>query len=122
MLEPIEIDLKRWGYNRQTVWVTEDSEGITIPQLIQKIEDWYYQTKKLKYNIEAFNLRTDSFDCNNLFEFLVHLKMTENSNLKYPIIINNQWQVIDWRHRICKAILQGKKELDAIQILDDTVI
>lgn len=120
MLKNIELDLLRWGYNRQTV--SNENEEIDIPSLIQKIKDWFYETKKFKYNIEAFNLATDNFKCDNLFEFLVHYKLTENAELKYPIIINNQWQVIDWRHRICKAILKWKKEIDAIQILDSTII
>lgn len=122
MIEAIKIDTLRRGHNRQSIGVSEESEWITISSLIQRIEDWYYQIKKLKYNIEVFNLRSDSFSCDSLFEFLVHCKKIEDANLKYPIIINNEWQVIDGRHRICKAILQGDKEIDAIQILDSTII
>lgn len=120
MLKTIELDILRWGYNRQTVWNWDNV--VEIPNLIQKIKDWFYETKEFKYNIEAFNLATDSFKCDNLFDFLVHYKLTENADLKYPIIINKQWQIIDWRHRICKAILQWKKEINAIQILDCLVI
>jgi len=120
MLEAIKEDLKRWGHNRQSVWNWDES--IDIPTLLQKIEDWYYKTKEIKYNIEAFNLGTDNFECSDLFEFLVHHELVKNANLKYPIIINNKWQVIDWRHRICKAILEWKKEIKAIQIMDSPVI
>lgn len=120
MIELIEKDLLRWGYNRQSVWEWDDN--IDILSLLQKIEDWYYETKKIKFNIEVYNLATDGFECNNLFDILLHYKLIENADLKYPIIINNHWQVIDWRHRICKAILKWKKEIDAIQIMCDKVI
>ena len=120
MIKAIEEELLSWGFNRQSIW--EGENIIDIPFLIQKIEDGFYKTKKFKYNIEAYNLSKDSFDCDNLFEFLVHYKLVENADLSFPIIINNMGQVIDWRHRICKAILLWKKEIDAIQILDSTVI
>lgn len=120
MLETIELELLRWWHNRQKI--KDEENEINISSLLQRIKDWVYKTKKLKYNIECFNLETDSFDCLDLFDFLLHYKLVENAELKYPIIINNKWQVIDWRHRICKAILQWKKEIEAIQILDNSVI
>lgn len=118
MIKIIEDDLLKWWHNRQAVW----EDKVDIAWLIQRVEDWYYKTRKVKYNIEVFNLATDNFECNDLFQFLVHYKLVENSDLQYPIIINKKWQVVDWRHRICKAILLWHKTIEAVQIMDDNII
>lgn len=120
MLEPIKISVKTWDWKAQTVGGEDNKVAIWV--ILNRIESWYYKTKKLKLNIEVYNLRSDSFDCWNLFDFLTHYRLVENAKLKYPVIINSEGQVIDGRHRICKAILKGLKEVDAIQILDARVI
>jgi hypothetical protein len=116
MLDSINEEIKSWWMNRQQVW------WLPIPNLIQRIKDWYYKTKECKLNLEIYNLADTGFKCSNLFEFITHYKLTENSDLKYPVIINRLWQVIDWRHRICNAIMLWIKEIDAIQILDSEVV
>lgn len=118
MLEAINNNVKNWDWKSQTVW----EEKFSIPNLINKIEQGYHKTRKLKLNLDIYNLKVDSFECNNLFNFLTHYKLVEKANLKYPVIINSEGQVIDWRHRICKAILKGIKEIDAIQIIDSPII
>jgi len=120
MLKPINLALKNRNWKAQWVWEWENK--IIIPELINRIESKYYQTQEVTLDLEIFNLRTDNFTCSTLFEFLVHYRLTQEANLKYPVIINNEWQVIDWRHRICKAILQWKKSIKWIQILDSNVI
>ena len=120
MLEAITINEKRWDWKAQSVW---EWENITqIASLINRVESGYYKTKKLKLDLDIVNLEAYTFSCPNIFEFMTHYKLVENASLDYPIIINNLWQIIDWRHRICKAILLGKKKIKAIQILDSTVI
>lgn len=120
MLKPINRALKDWWRKAQTVW--KDDDKIAIPVLLNRIESWYYKTQEVTLDLKIFNLRNESFNCGTLFEFLVHYRLVQEANLKYPVIINNEWQVIDWRHRICKAILQWKKSIKWIQILDSNVI
>jgi len=117
MLQWIEEELKTRNYNRQVVW----EDKIPITNILQKIEDWTYKSRKTKLDLNIYNLGSYNFECPNLFEFIVHYKLTQNSNLKYPVIINKIWQVIDGRHRVCKAIIEWKKEIDAIQLLDDDI-
>lgn len=120
MLKAIELNTQLWDWKWQTIW--SDDDKIQISTLISRIDRKYYKTRQVKLDLKVINLADNSFECPNLFEFLTHYKLVEKANLKYPIIINNQWTVIDGRHRICKAILLGKKHLKAIQILDSTVI
>lgn len=120
MLENIKQEVKDWNWKSQHIWNWKNI--VSIPNLIARIERWEYKIKNIKYNIKYFNLAWDNFECWDLFEFLTHIKLVENSDLQYPIILNNKWQVIDWRHRICKAILEWKEEIDWVMILNDTII
>ena len=113
---------KRLLINSAKKLLKDEDESIAIATLINRIEQWYYQTRKIDLSIDIYNLKTDGFKCDNLFEFLTHYELVKNSDLNYPVIINNEWQVIDGRHRICKAILKWDKKIKAIQILDSTVI
>ncbi len=120
MLESIKNEIWIWDWRSQKVgnW----KNNISITTLISRIERWDYKTKELELNLEIYNLETDSFRCPDLFQFLTHYKLVLDADLRYPIIINNSWQVIDGRHRICKAIITWKKKIKAIQILDSKVV
>lgn len=48
---------------------------------------------------------------------LEHHKRVMNSDLNYPIILSETGLVMDGVHRICKAILEGKSEILAVQFL-----
>lgn len=117
MLNTIEIELKSWGKNSQVIW-----DNLSIASLIQRVEDWVYKTESFNMSLKKFNLSNDSFECKNLFQFLLHMKKVNNADLKYPIIMNNEWQIIDWRHRICKAVIKWKKKIKVIKILDSSII
>lgn len=116
MLDAIQEKIKPWAFARQEVW------WVKIISVVQRIKDWIYKTKEVKLQLDVFNLDTYNFEVNNLSDFLVHCVLVNNSDLNYPVIINNNWVVIDWRHRICKAILMWLTSIDAIMILDDEVI
>lgn len=120
MLQAIKRRVKDYNWKTQKVW--KDDDTVQIPSIIGKIENGDYSIKELDLDLEIYNLRTDSFSCEDLFEFCVHYQLVQNADLKYPVIINCQGQVVDGRHRICKAILQWKKTIKAIQVLDDYII
>ncbi len=122
MLDNIEYNLKTWDWKSQTIWkVNEEDEALLVPVLIGRLERWYYQTKEVEIDLSVINLSNYSFTTNDLFDFMTHYKLVENADLKYPVILNRRWIIIDWRHRLCKSILQGKKKLKWIMILDSDV-
>ncbi len=113
MLENIKIRLSEWDWQSQKVW------KLRVPDLINKIDTGYFRTKKVTLDISVICLEDYSFDCPTVFEFALHMKLVENSNLKYPVVLSSRGTIIDWRHRLVKAILAWKKTLEWVMILDD---
>jgi hypothetical protein len=109
----IEIALADWNWRSQMVWQQR------IPDLINKIESWLYRTEKKELVIDNIDLWAFSFNCPDLMYFIVHLKLSLNSNLDYPIIVDYMWHIVDGRHRLIKAILEWKKTIKAIQLLEE---
>ena len=50
---------------------------------------------------------------------LEHVKLIEAADLSFPIILSSSGAVMDGRHRVAKAALQGRKEVDAVQFDED---
>ena len=122
MLEVIELNLKSWDWKWQTIWSKKSWDSwYPVSVILNRIESWYYQTKEVKVNIETISLATYSFETNDLFDFMTHYKLVENSDLSYPIILNRKWEIVDWRHRLCKAILQWHKTIKWVMILDSDI-
>ncbi len=49
-------------------------------------------------------------------EMAEHWKRIRDANLDYPIIINWDWMVVDWFHRITKSLVEWKKNIKAYRI------
>ena len=47
---------------------------------------------------------------------LYHIQRVQKANLKYPIILCPEGQIIDGWHRIAKAVLQGKETIKAVKL------
>lgn len=76
-----------------------------------------------KDNLEAFEIplagiRLDHlpFDIKDLDDFIYNMKRVENTDLKYPIILDTKGCVADGYHRIAKAILEGKTTIKAYRL------
>lgn len=50
--------------------------------------------------------------CASLIE---HMKLVNDVNLDYPIILCKDGRIMDGMHRICKAIILGEKEIKVFQ-------
>ena len=46
---------------------------------------------------------------------LAHIRLIEEADLQYPIIVSANGAVMDGMHRVAKAVLQGRKEIEAVQ-------
>jgi hypothetical protein len=46
---------------------------------------------------------------------LLHVRLIEEADLAYPIIVSASGAVIDGMHRVAKAVLQGRHEIEAVQ-------
>lgn len=120
MKECFEYENKRWDWKAQFIWEWDNQTPIST--LINRIESKYYQTKELELNLNCIDLTSYLFKTEDLFDFISHYNLVLNSDLSYPIIINKKWHIIDWRHRLCKAIIEWKETIKAIIIIDADVI
>jgi len=50
-----------------------------------------------------------------LREMIGHMKSVLDADLKHPIILDEDGEVMDGRHRIMKAIIEGKKIIKAVR-------
>lgn len=51
----------------------------------------------------------------SLREMVMHMKVVQASDLKFPIILDEDGELMDGRHRIMKALLEGKKSILAVR-------
>ncbi len=47
------------------------------------------------------------------------MKLVQETDLKYPIILSNTGRVMDGMHRVIKAILLGQETIKAVQFKED---
>lgn len=50
---------------------------------------------------------------------LEHIRLIEQADLAYPIILSASGDVMDGMHRVAKAVLQGQSEIAAVQFERD---
>jgi hypothetical protein len=50
---------------------------------------------------------------------LEHMKLIDEADLSFPIILSSSGAVMDGMHRIAKAAQQGQKEIEAVQFIED---
>ena len=46
---------------------------------------------------------------------LEHLRLIDEADLSYPIILSADGAVMDGRHRVAKAAREGRSEIEAVQ-------
>lgn len=87
---------------------THDGKLWVISDLIARVKELKLKPKKLKLkHISLYNI---VFKCEDSYEFMQHVNHVKHSGKK-PIILSHRGQILDGSHRICKAILKGKKTI-----------
>lgn len=91
-----------------------------------KYDYWYATTlyeevkkqKLIPFDVPLAALPLDfvPFALDNLDDFIYQMKRTHNTDLKYPIIIDDRGTVADGYHRIAKAIFEGKTTIKAYRL------
>lgn len=96
------------------VFVNENGQYWTVPNLIQYCREKKYQVFKLP--LAGVNIESLPWKVRTLDDFLWHSKRIKDADLKYPVLLDNYGKICDGYHRVCKAILEGCSEIDAIRI------
>ena len=48
-----------------------------------------------------------------------HARLMQECDLTYPIILSSDGRVMDGMHRVSRALLEGRSEIEAVRFLDD---
>jgi hypothetical protein len=54
-------------------------------------------------------------------EVVGHARLMLDCDLAFPVILSSDGRVMDGMHRVCKALLEGRSEIEAVRFVDDPV-
>lgn len=120
MKKSFDCALDQWNWKSQ--FIGEEDNKKNIPDLISKIETGFYQTQEVEIDLKCIDLTSYSFETKDLFDFIHHVNLVNNSNLDYPVIVNRKGHIIDWRHRLCKALIEWREKIKWIMIVEFDII
>ena len=60
--------------------------------------------------------RTEQLTCREIVD---HTRLILDCDMAFPIILSSEGRVMDGMHRVCKALLQGLKEIEAVRFVND---
>lgn len=91
-------------------------EGKTwsVPILLKYVEERGY--KPFKVPVAGIDIGYLPWSIKTMKDFITHATRALNSDLSYPILLDDTGCICDGTHRLCKAILEGKTEIDAIRL------
>ena len=58
------------------------------------------------------------FTVNTFIQLLYQLKRITDTNLDYPVLLDEEGTICDGWHRVAKAFLEGRKTIKAIRLLE----
>jgi len=59
---------------------------------------------------------TKSITCRQIVD---HARLIRDCDLGFPVILSSNGRVMDGMHRICKALLEGLTDIEAVRFLHD---
>lgn len=68
------------------------------------------------YPLAAFDLTRLGFRLEDIFDFIYQVKRVMNVDTSIPIIFDDEGQLADGYHRICRALLDGKATIKAYRL------
>jgi hypothetical protein len=97
-------------------WSFDDPQTITIRDRKYEV----HEALRCAKDLPVKELRLDELYisyCNpahdTLRDFVAHIKSVMEADLDHPILLNEDGACIDGKHRICKALLEGKETIKA---------
>ncbi len=72
-----------------------------------------------EYPLNLVDKEDDYWGIGSLAEFIEHSKRTQAADLSKPIIVSSGGRIMDGLHRVCRAVLDGNKSVEAVQFEDD---
>jgi len=53
---------------------------------------------------------------NDLLDFVKHMKRVNDTDMAFPIILSPEGVIVDGRHRLAKALIEGRNTIKAVQL------
>jgi hypothetical protein len=94
-------------------WFIRGSQRWSVAKLIALAEDMPVFDVPL-----AFLDISGQFTVNNLLEFATHVKQCNDADLDYPILLDDEGSIMDGRHRVIKAFIEGRDTIRCVRFLD----
>lgn len=69
-----------------------------------------------EYPLASFDLSKLGFRLDDIFDFIYQVKRVMNVDTSIPIIFDNEGQLADGYHRVCRALLDGKATIKAYRL------
>lgn len=70
------------------------------------------------YPLVCIDLSVLPFQVNNMKDLLFQMNRINNTDLKYPIILDDKGVIADGYHRVVKAIMEGHTFIKAIRLTE----
>ncbi len=109
MEDKFKMSNNEWVRTKMGIEYTWD-----VPTLIQFVKEQKY--KVIKVPLDSIDLSWNPFDYQDTADFIKHVRRVKDTDLKYPILIDDLGTVCDGWHRIVKAIIEKKTYINAIRM------
>lgn len=82
---------------------------------------WKKAERLIPFEVEIASIKELDENCwfgptgPTLRQVLSHVERIQKADLTYPIILNHDRSLMDGGHRLCKAILEGRTKIKAVQ-------
>jgi len=94
-------------------WYVEDGKFWKTSDMLEYIKTNKIKKERLHLRSMRYSKRWDSSSAMDMVETILRVNKADT---KYPIIIHKDWDVLDWYHRIVKALLCRKEYIRAYRI------
>lgn len=98
-------------------WLSPDEQKARLGRHMWSIPRLFELSKSLNVMdipLDHMNL-TDKLDDLTLRGMVMHMNAVNNADLSFPIILDEDGEIMDGRHRIMKALLTGEKTIKAVR-------
>lgn len=105
------IDIPEWvPVDEQTCSL--GSHEWSVPRLITLTKDLPIMDVNMNH-LHVFQV----YEKLTLREMVMHMRVVRKANLEYPIILDEDGELMDGRHRIMKALYLGKSTIKAVRFV-----
>lgn len=105
---------RAWEFDTKQ-WITILNKKYDVHEAIRLAKD----LEVVELPIDQMNICYISPCQNTLRSFVEHMKSTLDCDLDHPILLNEDGEIIDGRHRLCKALLHNEKTIKARRFKED---